>query len=84
VASASSDAATLTAAPAPLCGVSSSCAGWGEYWGEMGYIRVEMGKNALHLEEDCAWAVVKDFTAPEHGQNFPCGEGGDKCEVGKH
>eukprot|EP00670_Eutreptiella_braarudii_P005367 CAMPEP_0174288410 /NCGR_PEP_ID=MMETSP0809-20121228/20443_1 /TAXON_ID=73025 ORGANISM="Eutreptiella gymnastica-like, Strain CCMP1594" /NCGR_SAMPLE_ID=MMETSP0809 /ASSEMBLY_ACC=CAM_ASM_000658 /LENGTH=304 /DNA_ID=CAMNT_0015385559 /DNA_START=14 /DNA_END=925 /DNA_ORIENTATION=+ len=30
---------------------------WGEYWGEMGYIRVVMGDNQLGLEADCAWAV---------------------------
>jgi cathepsin X len=48
---------------------------WGEYWGDMGYVYVEKGNNALHLEEQCAWAVVKSFT--EH--NFPCHEGGDNC-----
>merc|ERR1719313_1857687 len=35
---------------------------WGEYWGEMGYIRVEMGRNALHLEDQCSWAVVDKYT----------------------
>jgi cathepsin X len=48
---------------------------WGEFWGEMGYIRVAKGKNALHLEEQCSWAVPKDFTT----ENFPCYEGGDNC-----
>merc|ERR1711967_224986 len=35
---------------------------WGEYWGEMGYIRVEKGNNALQLESQCAWAVPKAWT----------------------
>lgn len=48
---------------------------WGEYWGEMGYIRVEKGHNALHLEEQCAWAVPGVYTTT----NFPCYEGGDNC-----
>jgi cathepsin X len=52
---------------------------WGEYWGEMGYIRVEKGNNALHLEDECAWAVPGTFTAPETTTNFPCGEGGEGC-----
>eukprot|EP01065_Artemidia_motanka_P010387 TRINITY_DN154_c0_g2_i8.p1 TRINITY_DN154_c0_g2~~TRINITY_DN154_c0_g2_i8.p1 ORF type:complete len:639 (+),score=205.24 TRINITY_DN154_c0_g2_i8:75-1991(+) len=49
---------------------------WGQYWGEFGYIRVEMGKNALHLEEQCSWAVPGAFTV----NNYPCHEGGDNCE----
>merc|ERR1712146_596126 len=36
---------------------------WGEYWGEMGYVRVAKGNNALKLEEQCSWAVPKAFTA---------------------
>jgi len=51
---------------------------WGEYWGEMGYVRVAAG--ALHLEEQCAWAVVKDFTAPEKHNQVHCHEGGDNCK----
>jgi cathepsin X len=48
---------------------------WGEYWGEMGYLRVEMGNNALKMEEQCAWAVPGAFTEA----NFPCYEGGENC-----
>lgn len=48
---------------------------WGEYWGDMGYVYVEKGNNALFLESTCAWAVPKDFTT----QNFPCYEGGENC-----
>merc|ERR1719291_162758 len=33
---------------------------WGEYWGEMGFARVGFG--SLLLEEECAWAVVGNFT----------------------
>jgi len=50
---------------------------WGEYWGEMGYIRVEKGNNALNLEEACAWAVPHVFTTT----NFPCFEGGENCQA---
>lgn len=51
---------------------------WGEYWGEMGYIKVAMGKNALFLESSCAWAVPKVFTAED---NYPCYEGGENCQA---
>jgi len=53
---------------------------WGEYWGEMGYIRVEKGNNALHLEEECAWATVKSYTAPEQHNQVHCFEGGENCQ----
>jgi len=52
---------------------------WGEYWGEMGYIRVAKGKNALHLEEQCSWATVKDYTAPEKVNQHHCFEDGSNC-----
>jgi cathepsin X len=48
---------------------------WGEYWGEMGYVRVEKGNNALHLEEQCAYAVVGSYTE----SNYPCYEDGSNC-----
>jgi len=48
---------------------------WGEFWGDMGYIYVEKGKNALQLESQCAWAVPGSFTT----KNFPCNEGGENC-----
>lgn len=50
---------------------------WGEYWGEFGYIRVAFG--ALHLEEECAWATVNDFTAPERNNQVHCYEDGSNC-----
>lgn len=51
---------------------------WGEYWGEMGYVRV--AKGALLLEDQCSWAVPSAFTAPEFGNQVHCHEGGDNCQ----
>merc|ERR1719272_1173445 len=51
---------------------------WGEYWGEMGYVRVAFG--ALHVEDQCAWAVPAVYTAAElNNQAIHCHEGGDNC-----
>mmetsp|Transcript_60365 Transcript_60365/g.165382 ORF Transcript_60365/g.165382 Transcript_60365/m.165382 type:complete len:331 (-) Transcript_60365:442-1434(-) len=58
---------------------------WGEYWGEMGYIRVQFGK--LLVEEQCAWAVPSTWTewsptgeyAEGASPNFPCYEDGSNC-----
>jgi len=50
---------------------------WGEYWGEMGYVRVAFG--SLAVEEQCAWAVPSDFTAAERHNQVHCHEGGDNC-----
>merc|ERR1712224_1143489 len=50
---------------------------WGEYWGEMGYVRVAKGNNALKLEEQCAWAVVDTFTVLDN--QYRCYEGGENC-----
>jgi len=47
---------------------------WGEYWGEMGYIRVAFG--SLSLESQCSWAVLDSFT---DNNNFPCYEDGSNC-----
>merc|ERR1711934_760940 len=54
---------------------------WGEYWGEMGYIRVEKGNNALQLETQCAWAVPDKFTDGmlNAASNYPCYEDGTNC-----
>jgi cathepsin X len=51
---------------------------WGEFWGEMGYVNVKHG--ALALEQSCAWAVVKDYTAPEKNNQFHCFEDGSNCK----
>jgi len=46
---------------------------WGEYWGEMGYVKVGFGQ--LSLEEQCTWAVPEKWTE----SNVPCYEGGENC-----
>jgi len=53
---------------------------WGEYWGEFGYVRVAFG--ALFLEDQCVWASVGSYTAPELGNQVHCYEGGDNCALG--
>merc|ERR1711912_191715 len=45
---------------------------WGEFWGEMGYIRV--AKGALMLEEQCAWAVPDTWTGGSTTPNYRCYE----------
>mmetsp|Transcript_17063 Transcript_17063/g.28546 ORF Transcript_17063/g.28546 Transcript_17063/m.28546 type:complete len:330 (+) Transcript_17063:50-1039(+) len=55
---------------------------WGEYWGEQGYVRVKSG--ALALEQSCAWATVKDYTAPEKANQFHCFEDGSNCDASKN
>jgi cathepsin X len=52
---------------------------WGHYWGEMGFIRVEMGKNILGLEGEVAWVTPGSWTEV----NFPCAENGANCNGGK-
>jgi len=52
---------------------------WGEYWGEMGFVRVAEG--ALLLEDQCSWAVPQTFTAAELDNQIPCHEGGDNCRA---
>ena len=57
---------------------------WGEYWGEMGYVRLELGHNSLGIESMCSWATPGTFTE----MNFPCDEDGANCgpqiEIGKY
>mmetsp|Transcript_22868 Transcript_22868/g.28054 ORF Transcript_22868/g.28054 Transcript_22868/m.28054 type:complete len:363 (-) Transcript_22868:215-1303(-) len=48
---------------------------WGHYWGEMGFIKVEMGSNILGLEGEVAWATPGSWTET----NFPCSENGANC-----
>jgi len=50
---------------------------WGEYWGNMGYAYVELGSNAIHLEEQCSWAVVDQWT--DSSNQSHCVEDGSKC-----
>jgi len=55
---------------------------WGQYWGEMGYVRVVTGHNALGIESEVAWATPGHFTVT----NYPCNEDGSDCryEQGTH
>lgn len=48
---------------------------WGQYWGEMGYFRIEMGGNELAIESQVVWATPGEFTVT----NFPCDEDGANC-----
>jgi len=50
---------------------------WGEYWGEFGYIRSTFG--SLQVEEECAWATLNSYTAPENSNQVPCYEDGSNC-----
>jgi cathepsin X len=45
--------------------------------GEMGFMRLELGKNLLGIEGEVAWATPGAFTV----HNFPCAENGDNCVV---
>ena len=47
--------------------------------GENGFFRVKFG--ALNLEQRCAWATIKDFTAPERGNQYRCFEDGSNCKA---
>jgi cathepsin X len=35
---------------------------WGQYWGEMGFFRLELGKNLLMIESNIAWATPVIFS----------------------
>lgn len=48
---------------------------WGEYWGEMGFFRIERGKNVLKIEKDCTWVTPGRWTEV----NYPCWETGKNC-----
>lgn len=48
---------------------------WGSYWGEMGFVKVEMGRNVLGIESEVSWATPGTFTV----QNTPCAENGLNC-----
>jgi cathepsin X len=48
---------------------------WGQYWGELGYMRLTKGENQLGIESQCSWATLKQFTEV----NTPCFEGGENC-----
>mmetsp|Transcript_17109 Transcript_17109/g.29049 ORF Transcript_17109/g.29049 Transcript_17109/m.29049 type:complete len:121 (-) Transcript_17109:47-409(-) len=51
---------------------------WGQYWGELGYFRVELGKDLLGIENHVAWATPGPFSTT----NYPCWEDGSNCNDG--
>ena len=48
---------------------------WGEYWGEMGFGKIALGKNMLGIEDHVAWVTPGEFTI----QNVACSEDGKVC-----
>jgi len=50
---------------------------WGQYWGEMGFFRIETDKNSLGIEGDVVWATPNSWTI----HNKPCYENGGNCGV---
>jgi hypothetical protein len=54
-----------------------SFCGRGQYWGNMGFFNIVMGKNALGIEMEIAWATPGAFTI----ENFPCNEDGSNCQT---
>lgn len=61
--------------PTSLVSLLFRCSFRGQYWGEMGFFRIVMGKNALGIESEVAWASPGSFTI----KNFPCNEDGSNC-----
>ena len=53
---------------------------WGQFWGELGFFRVELGKNLLGIENNVAWATPGTFSI----SNFPCAEDGHNCRTVHH
>lgn len=41
---------------------------WGQYWGEMGFFRIELGQNLLNIENKVTWATPGSFSV----SNYPC------------
>jgi len=50
---------------------------WGEYWGELSFFRLELGRNLLGIEYEISWATPGEFTT----NNYPCSEDGRNCDV---
>jgi cathepsin X len=48
---------------------------WGEYWGELGFFRIQRGVNLLSIERDCVWVTPGAWTE----LNYPCWETGKNC-----
>ena len=41
---------------------------WGQYWGEMGLFRIELGRNLLGVEENFAWANPSTWVTQQLGE----------------
>ena len=48
---------------------------WGEYWGELGFFRIILGKNSLGIEGDCVFAHPGNWTK----HNKPCDVNAANC-----
>jgi len=48
---------------------------WGQYWGELGYFRIETGHNSLGIESEVAWATPDTWTI----LNKRCYSSGSNC-----
>jgi C1A family cysteine protease len=35
---------------------------WGQYWGEMGFFRIQAGMNLLNIESHVAWVTPKGYS----------------------
>ena len=44
---------------------------WGEYWGELGYIRIFRGNNTVRVEEFCVYGVPLNTWQNQHYPNKP-------------
>ena len=42
---------------------------WGQYWGEMGLFRIELGRNLLGVEENMAWANPSTWVTQQLGED---------------
>jgi cathepsin X len=40
---------------------------WGQFWGELGFFRIELGKNLLMIESKIAWATPGSFSTWANG-----------------
>jgi len=50
---------------------------WGQYWGEFGFFRVEMGDNQLGIESEVSFAVPGEFSI---ATPVECDEDGSDCD----
>jgi len=46
---------------------------WGQYWGEMGFFRIQLGLNLLGIEKKISWAIPGSYSEAD----FPCENGKD-------